>query len=72
MRMAVMTVLLRLNWSQTRGGAVVIFDGVVHLWGMMASSAQRSAFVDAVRSVPGVKSVKNHMHVGQPTARPSR
>ena len=49
-RVSVMTVLLRLNWSQTRRGAVVIMDGVVHLWGMMASDAQRGAFVEAVRS----------------------
>jgi CBS domain-containing protein len=65
MRTAVMTVLLRLNWPQTRRGAVVILKGVVHLWGMMASDAQRSVFIEAVRSVPGVTSVANHMHVGR-------
>jgi len=63
MRMSVMTVLQRLDWTQTRRGAVVVLNGVVHLWGIVASDPLRSAFAEAVRAVPGVKSVANHMHV---------
>jgi osmotically-inducible protein OsmY len=33
---------------------------------VVPSDAMRSAFVDAVRTVPGVTSVENHMHVGRP------
>jgi CBS domain-containing protein len=66
LRSAVVTVLAEHNWSQVPRADVVISHGVVHLWGVVTNDAMRSTFVEAVRSVPGVKSVENHMHVGRP------
>jgi osmotically-inducible protein OsmY len=59
------------NWSQARRSDVVITHGVVHLWGTVANDSIRSAYVEAVRALPGVSSVENHMHVGRPPMRPS-
>jgi CBS domain-containing protein len=72
LRSAVMAALQKQDWSQARRSDVVISHGVVHLWGMVANDAMRSAYVEAVRHVPGVQSVENHMHVGRPPARPGR
>jgi predicted transcriptional regulator len=66
LRPAIMEALQRHNWAQVGRSDVVIAHGVVHLWGVVPSDAMRSAFVDAVRTVPGVTSVENHMHVGRP------
>ncbi len=71
LRSAVMAVLLREGWARVQRSDVVISSGVVHLWGMVGSDATRAAYVDAVSSVPGVKLVENHMHVGRPY-RPGR
>jgi CBS-domain-containing membrane protein len=72
LRAAVMSALQRQSWSQARQSDVVISHGVVHLWGMVANDSLRSAYVEAVRTVPGVSSVENHMHVGRPRTRPGR
>lgn len=72
LRAAVMAALQRQNWSQARRSDVVISHGVVHLWGTVANDLMRSACVEAVRTVPGVSQVENHMHVGRPPARLGR
>jgi CBS-domain-containing membrane protein len=66
LRAAVMATLQRQNWAQVGRSDVVVAHGVVHLWGVVTSDALRSDFVEAVRKVPGVTSVENHMHVGRP------
>jgi CBS domain-containing protein len=66
LRLPVMAALQRENWAQVGRSDVVISHGVVHLWGVVASDGARSAYVEAVRKVPGVTSVENHMHVGRP------
>jgi CBS-domain-containing membrane protein len=40
---------------------VVVSDGVVHLWGIAPDEALRQAIVVAAESIPGVKSVEDHM-----------
>jgi CBS domain-containing protein len=65
LRVAIFTVLARHGWSAVHRSDVVISHGVVHLWGMAASDDARTAYVEAVRSVPGVRAVENHMHVGR-------
>ncbi len=42
---------------------VVVADGVVSLWGMMASDAERSAFGVAAERVTGVNRVENNINV---------
>jgi CBS domain-containing protein len=66
LRPAVMAALQRQDWAHVGRSDVVIAHGVVHLWGVVPSDALRSAYVEAVRKVPGVTSVENHMHVGRP------
>jgi CBS domain-containing protein len=66
LRSPVMAALQRQDWARVGRSDVVISHGVVHLWGVVASDALRSAYVEAVRKVPGVTSVENHMHVGRP------
>jgi CBS-domain-containing membrane protein len=72
LRPAVMAALQRQNWAHVGRSDVVISHGVVHLWGVVASDAVRSGYVEAVRKVPGVTSVENHMHVGRPHVGTSR
>jgi len=71
LRAAVMAALQRQNWANARRSDVVASHGVVHLWGMVADDSMRSAYVEAARNVPGVRSVENHMHVGRSPARPA-
>jgi CBS domain-containing protein len=66
LRAAVIGVLVRMGWSDVSRSDVVISRGTVHLWGMVASREIGRNFVEAVRSVPGVGTVDNHMHVGRP------
>jgi CBS domain-containing protein len=68
LREPVMAALQQHDWARVGRSDVVISHGVVHLWGVVASDALRSAFVEAVHKVPGVTSVENHMHVGRPHA----
>jgi len=72
LRTPVMAALQRQDWARVGRSDVVISHGVVHLWGVVASDALRAAYVDAVRKVPGVTSVENHMHVGRPHVGASR
>jgi CBS domain-containing protein len=72
LRTPVMAALQRQDWARVGRSDVVISHGVVHLWGVVASDALRTAYVDAVRKVPGVTSVENHMHVGRPHVGASR
>jgi CBS domain-containing protein len=66
LRPAVMAALQRQDWAHVGRSDVVISHGAVHLWGVVVSDSLRSAYVEAVRKVPGVTSVENHMHVGRP------
>jgi CBS-domain-containing membrane protein len=51
------------SWSLAHRADVVVSDGVVHLWGMVPSDMVRRAYLVAAEKVPGVRAVKNHMHV---------
>ncbi len=50
-------------WSQARRTDVVVRDGIVHLWGVAPDLTVSKAYDQAAALVPGVKSVRNHMHV---------
>jgi hypothetical protein len=41
--------------------AVVVVDGVVHLWGLARSPAERDAMRVAAETVPGVRGVEDHL-----------
>jgi hypothetical protein len=40
---------------------LVVNDSVVHVWGIVRSEEHRKALYMALRSIPGVKSVEDHL-----------
>ncbi len=49
-------------WADgARPAEVVVDDGVVYLWGRIASPEVRQALVVAAENIPGVKAVENHL-----------
>jgi len=48
-------------WAPSTVVHVQVTDGVVQLWGAVNSSAQHDALVLAVRGIPGVKEVQQHL-----------
>jgi CBS-domain-containing membrane protein len=62
-RAALLTELARQPWSKRSENSVVVTDGVVHLWGLVAVPEELRALQLAAQSIPGVKAVQNHMIV---------
>jgi len=54
------------SWSQAKQVDVVVSGGVAHLWGVAPTDLVREACRAAVENVPGVKTVKVHMHIVPP------
>jgi len=48
------------KWAQNASVSIVVKRGIVHLWGTLASDAQRKALRVAAETVPGVKNVIDH------------
>jgi CBS domain-containing protein len=55
------------QWAPVAMTNVVVRDGVVELWGMVADERQREALKVAAENIPGVKDVKDHMVWVEPT-----
>jgi CBS domain-containing protein len=51
------------EWSRARRTDVVVHGATVHLWGVVPNEAIRGMYESAVRQVPGVGEVVNHMHI---------
>jgi CBS domain-containing protein len=62
-REALLAELGRQIWSRRAENTVVVTDGVVHLWGLVATQEELRAVELAANSVPGAKAVRNHMIV---------
>ena len=62
-REALLAELGRQNWSRRAENTVVVSDGVVHLWGMVATPEELRALELAAQGIVGVKAVRNHMIV---------
>lgn len=62
-REALMTELGRETWSRRAENTVVVTDGIVHLWGLVATHEELRALELAANATPGVKGVRNHMVV---------
>jgi CBS domain-containing protein len=60
-REAILKVLQGEKWSNMSHLNLVVLDGVVHFWGLVASDAQRQAVIVAAESVPGVRDIVDHM-----------
>ncbi len=48
-------------WVSSSYLNVVVSDGVVHLWGLVASDKERKALQIAAENTPGVKAVEQHL-----------
>jgi len=59
-RKALASELSRHAWSRRADNSVVVSDGVVHLWGLVASAEESRALELAAEGVTGVKKVENH------------
>jgi CBS domain-containing protein len=62
-RAALLAELGRQTWSRRAENTVVVSDGVVHLWGLVATPEELRALELAAGSVAGVQAVRNHMIV---------
>jgi CBS domain-containing protein len=59
-RTLLVTELRKHKWGRPAEDSVVVADGVVHLWGVVGSEAERNALRVAGENVPGVRSVEDH------------
>ncbi|MBI3455941.1 MAG: CBS domain-containing protein [Candidatus Rokubacteria bacterium] len=50
-------------WASNRGIVAQAKDGIVSLWGVVDTEAQKSALVTMARAIPGVKGVDSHLVV---------
>jgi CBS domain-containing protein len=62
-REALLEILRGEPWSNTSHVNVVVLDGVVRFWGLVASDAQREALKVAAEGTPGVRDIVDHMVV---------
>jgi CBS-domain-containing membrane protein len=62
-REALLVELGRQAWSRRAENTVVVTDGIVHLWGLVATPEELRALELAAQGVAGVKAVRNHMIV---------
>jgi CBS domain-containing protein len=62
-REALSAELARQPWSRRADNSIVVTDGVVHLWGLVATREELRALQLAAESVRGVKAVRDHMIV---------
>jgi len=62
-RAALLAELGRQSWSRRAENTIVVTDGVVHLWGLVATPEELRALELAATGIAGVKAVHNHMIV---------
>ena len=62
-REALLAELGRHTWSRRAENTIVVTDGVVHLWGLVATPEELRALELAAHGIAGVKAVRNHMIV---------
>ena len=52
--------LSRHRWGRAHGNAVTVRHGIVHLWGLVETSAEVDAIRIAAEQIPGVRGVQDH------------
>jgi CBS domain-containing protein len=63
----VLAELKRQPWTVKDENNVTVLGGVVHIWGLIATEAERRALVAAAESTPGVVAVRDHtLTIGVP------
>jgi CBS-domain-containing membrane protein len=48
-------------WAQLHSKNIVVQDGIVHLWGQVATQDEHDALCLAVENTPGVKKIEDHL-----------
>jgi CBS domain-containing protein len=65
-RSALLEEAAREGWRLGPSSKIVVFEGVVHLFGSITSTQEREALITAARAVPGVRAVQDHLEVQGP------
>ena len=60
-RLDLLSRLHQQKWTDFGSRNVTVSDGVVHLWGLVGSQAERKALLALAESVPGVSQVSDEM-----------
>jgi CBS domain-containing protein len=60
-RAQVQEVLQKNPWLERGHMNLVVSDGVVHVWGIVRSDEHRDALHAALRAIPGVKGIEDHL-----------
>jgi CBS domain-containing protein len=60
-REKLMTELTAQPWSSADARNIIVDDGVVHLWGLIASEEERVATRVVAEQIPGVRAVEDHL-----------
>lgn len=60
-RAEVQEVLRKNPWLERGHMNLVVSDGVVHVWGIVRSDEHRDALHAALRAIPGVKGIEDHL-----------
>jgi osmotically-inducible protein OsmY len=50
-------------WSSAEAKSIIVSDGVVHLWGLVATEEERAATRVAAERLEGVHAVEDHLVV---------
>jgi CBS domain-containing protein len=53
-------------WQLGPDAKIIVFEGVVHLFGSITSVQESKALVAAAKALPGVREVQNHLSVAEP------
>jgi predicted transcriptional regulator len=56
----------REGWQLDPGSRVVVFEGIVHLFGSITSVQETNALITAAKALPGVREVQNHLQIEEP------
>ncbi len=62
-REALLEALSHQSWSRRPNNSIVVTEGVVHLWGLVATEEERRALELAASRTPGARSVESHLVV---------
>jgi osmotically-inducible protein OsmY len=60
-----LALLKREPWADTHFLNILVSEGVVHLWGLVRSEAERRALRVAAETVPGVLGVEDHLSLSR-------
>lgn len=56
----------REGWQLGPDSKIVVFEGIVHLFGSITSVQETNALLAAAKALPGVREVQNHLQIAEP------